>query len=171
MSAGPFFILKLPPLKKTYRGRTVCDTFEAAISFVGRTSLEIIQPMNNDPSMFREVLDKKGEGALHHVFPDFRAMDDLEYNARRKKYADLGLAIACEFSIPDLGYNIFYDSPDGSGTFIELSQVTPQGFQICLNMYEAHRTWDGKTPFRDIAEAVPRSHMPVILAEAAPLAL
>jgi hypothetical protein len=32
MSAGPFFILKLPPLKKTYRGRMVCDTFEAAIS-------------------------------------------------------------------------------------------------------------------------------------------
>jgi hypothetical protein len=160
MGAGPFFILKLPPLEKNYRGRLVSDTFEVAISFVGNTSLEIIQPVNDEPSMFREVLEKKGDGALHHMFPDFHAMDDAEFNARRKKYADLGMNIACEFNIPGLGHNIFYDSLQDLGSFVELSQVTPQGFQICRNMFEAHRTWDGQNPVRDIATVA--RHMPTL---------
>jgi hypothetical protein len=155
MGAGPFFILKLPPFEKHYRGRIVRDSFEAAISFVGDTCLEVIQPTNDQPSMFREVLDRKGDGALHHVFADFHAMDDAEFAARRQRYAELELKIACEFQIPGLGNNIFYDAPDASGTFIELSQVNTPGFQVCLNMYEAHRTWDGKNPIRDIAEAAP----------------
>jgi Glyoxalase/Bleomycin resistance protein/Dioxygenase superfamily len=163
MGAGPFFILKLPPLEKQYRGRSVFDTFEVAISFVGNTSIEIIQPINEEPSMFREVLEKKGDGALHHMFPDFRAMDDEEYARRRKKYADLGMNIACEFAIPGLGQNIFYDSLDPVGTFVELSQLTPEGFRVCLSMYEAHRTWDGTNPIRDIADAA--THMPAILAK------
>jgi len=160
MGAGPFFILKLPPLEKNYRGRIVRDTFEVAISFVGNTSLEIIQPINSEPSMFREVLESKGDGALHHMFTDFHAMDDAEFGARRQKYADLGLKIACEFTIPGLGNNIFYDSLHNVGTFIELSQLSAQGFQICLNMFEEHRIWDGRNPIRDIAEAAP--HMPSI---------
>jgi hypothetical protein len=155
MGAGPFFILRLPPLEKNYRGRLVSDTFEVAISFVGNTSLEIIQPINDEPSMFTEVLQKKGDGALHHMFPDFRAMDDAVFDARRKKYAELGMVIACEFNIPGLGRNIFYDSMQDIGSFVELSQLTPQGFKVCQNMFEAHRSWDGKNPIRDIAEAAP----------------
>jgi Glyoxalase/Bleomycin resistance protein/Dioxygenase superfamily len=155
MGAGPFFILKLPPIEKKYRGRLVSDTFEVAISFVGETCLEIIQPVNNEPSMYREVLDSKGDGALHHTFADFRAMDDTQFNARRKKYADLGLQIACEFTIPGLGHNIFYDTLHSIGSFVELSQLSTQGFKVCQNMYEAHRDWDRKNPIRDILEAVP----------------
>jgi len=155
MGAGPFLLLKLPAIVKNYRGRLVRDTFEVGISFVGGTSLELIQPVNDEPSMYREVLESKGDGALHHTFADFHAMDDAEFAARRKKYAELGLQIACEFDIPGLGRNIFYDALDTLGSFVELSQVSPDGFKICQNMYEAHRNWDGTNPFRDMVEAAP----------------
>jgi Glyoxalase/Bleomycin resistance protein/Dioxygenase superfamily len=156
MNAGPFYMLRLPPIEKRYRGRLVTDTFVTAVGFAGNTQIEISQPTNNEPSIIREILELKGEGGVHHIFPEFRSLNDLEYRQRRQKYENAGLKVALEFDIPGMGYQLFYDALDSIGTFIELAQLSPAVFQTVHRIYDAHRSWDGKNPIRDIAEVLPR---------------
>ena len=68
LGAGPFFTLTIPADfgTRTYRGRPAQDSFSAALGFCGSTLVEFVQPLNDRPSVFREVLDERGDLAAHH---------------------------------------------------------------------------------------------------------
>ena len=69
LGAGPFFTLTIPANfgTRTYRGRPAEDSFIAALGFCGSTLVEFVQPLNDRPSVFREVLDERGDLAAHHI--------------------------------------------------------------------------------------------------------
>src|SRR3546814_836547 len=102
IGAGPFFLLALPEIERNYRGGTAKDTFDAAIGFSGTTCIELVRPTNDQPSIFREVLDRHGEGAVHHHYPKIRCLTAPEYDALCASYRTLGYEEALSFHLPGL---------------------------------------------------------------------
>jgi hypothetical protein len=152
LGAGPFFRIECAKQQKLYRGRPAADSFTAVLGFLGTTMLEFIQPTDDEPSIFREVLDVKGEG-VHHVQPNMRIMTAEAYDEQFAAYKRAGLECAVEMEIPGLGRASFFDALARTGVFIELIQASEMMYRGMENMHAAHLAWDGKRPMRDMHES------------------
>ena len=76
---GPWFASDpMPTARSTYRGRPAPVRIRAASAYSDELEIELIQPLDEEPSIYREAIERIGFG-LHHVCYH---SDDLE--------ADLG---------------------------------------------------------------------------------
>jgi hypothetical protein len=150
--AGPFFLVDLPAdLEKVYRGKPAEDTFQAAIGFMGTTCIELMQPTNEAPSIIREILDARGEGAVQHVYPNIRPLDIGQYDAVCAHYRTNGLEEALSFRLPGMGRNAFFDATQSLGCFLEVLEFDKEAYDAILGgMYEAHCNWNGSDLIRGI---------------------
>jgi hypothetical protein len=153
LGAGPFYRMDFPAsIEKTYRGKPAEDSFSAAIGFLGTTLLEFLQPTNSAPSIIREILDHKGEGAVHHLYPRIRPLDAAAYDALCADYREQGFAEALFLNLPGMGRNAFYDATETLGCFLEVLEFgEPVYAAITEKLYRLHRDWDGKNPLRPIS--------------------
>jgi Glyoxalase/Bleomycin resistance protein/Dioxygenase superfamily len=145
--AGPWFEAEFPAsLVKSYRGKPAADSFRAAIAFAGTSLIELVQPTNDAPSIFREILETRGEGGLHHVYPRIRPRKGAEYDRACADYRALGLEPALSFTIEGMGRNDFFDATATLGCFIELLEFEEAVYDAIMRpIYQAHIEWDGKT--------------------------
>ena len=153
LGAGPFFMTaseKLP--ERTYRGEIGRDHFIAAHAFLGQAQIELIQPTTQDPSIFREVLDRKGE-ALHHVQLNCGVLNAAEFDERAQRHREMGLELVHSMTIPNVARIVYFDALDQMGCFVELAERPPFLHENTLKMYEAHLHWDGTDPIRENAFA------------------
>jgi hypothetical protein len=157
VGAGPFFSMALSAEfgERQYRGAKARDSFKVAMGFSGATLIEFIQPTNDAPSVFREVLDAKGDTAMHHIMPNIRPMTAEDYDALRDRYLALGYVAAVDMVLPGLGRSIMFDARDQLGVFVELLENSPAMYVGLENMHAAHVGWDGKRPRREFSEAMP----------------
>jgi hypothetical protein len=156
LGAGPFFTLTIPADfgTRTYRGRPAEDSFSAALGFCGSTLVEFVQPLNDRPSVFREVLDERGDLAAHHIYPNIRPVTGVEFNRQRARYEQAGYPAALDMVLPGLGRNILFDARARLGVFIELLEVSPPMYAGVEKMLSAHQSWDGSRPIREFAETM-----------------
>ena len=118
MKAGPFFVMTTPPgLHMSYRGRPGTDTITAGVAFCGACNIEIVQPTNDAPSIFREVLAARGEG-LHHVQPKMRALSPSEFDGIYDGYLAQGMELASYADVPGTGRTAFFDDQNRTGAFV-----------------------------------------------------
>jgi len=152
MRAGPFFVMRTPPgFHMSYRGRPGADTIVAGVAFCGTCNIEIVQPSNDAPSIFREVLDDRGEG-LHHVQPHMGGLSAAEFQQRFDGYLAQGIELASYADVPGTGRTAFFDDRQRTGAFIELIEFAGDSFAVIERMYEAHLAWDGDTRTREYAD-------------------
>jgi hypothetical protein len=144
--------MELPAdLEKTYRGEPAHDSFQAAIGFMGTTCIELMQPTNEAPSIIREILDARGEGAVQHLYPHIRPLDAGQYDEMCAKYTAMGLEEALSFRVPGMGRNAFFDATRTLGCFLEVLEFGADAYESVLGgMYESHRNWDGSDPIRSM---------------------
>ena len=66
-NAGPFFVLPhfLVP-GQTYRGEESRADITIAMGFAGHMLIELIQPLDSEPSVYRETIELRGYG-FHHL--------------------------------------------------------------------------------------------------------
>ena len=58
LNVGPWFLQeRWTPQEAEYRGQCSRAEVAAALSFSGHTQIELIQPLDNRPSVYREVID------------------------------------------------------------------------------------------------------------------
>jgi hypothetical protein len=154
--AGPFFALTIPAEfgTRVYRGRPAEDSFSAALGFCGTSLIEFVQPLDDRPSVFREVLEERGDFAIHHVYPNIRPITAPEFDEQRARYELAGFAAALDMVLPGLGRNVLFDARPKLGVFIELLEVSPAMFAGMERMLEAHQSWDGSRPMREFAETM-----------------
>ena len=139
--AGPFFAMEMSAeVEKDYRGASGQDSFIAMLGFLGTTLIEIVQPTNDAPSVFREVLDAKGDAAMHHIMPNIRTLTAREFDVICAKYTSQGFKPALSLSPPGLGRNILFDAVAHTGVFIEVLEVSPVVYTFVDKMYAAHIT-------------------------------
>jgi len=144
MGAGPFFVLpNLLAPGQTYRGAPSTADVTLAMGFSGHMQIELIQPLDQDPSVYRETIEKRGFG-YHHMGIAF---EDVE--AASRDYQARGYHEAYRAAVPTGGEVVYLDNGTGADIgFIELLPVTPGMDETFTRFWEASRDWDGRDPIR-----------------------
>lgn len=144
MKAGPFFVLDrfLQP-GQTYRGEPSRADITLAMGFAGHMLIELIQPLDNHPSVYQETIRQRGYG-FHHLGI---ACDDVD--AASREYQARGYAEAFRASVPTGGEVAYLDNGAGAQWgFLELLPVTPGMDETFTRFWKASQGWDGSEPVR-----------------------
>ena len=142
--AGPFFVLPhlLVP-GQTYRGEELTADVTLAMGFAGHMQIELIQPLDNNPSVYRETIAHRGYGFHHFGL----ACADVE--AMSEEYKGRGYVEAFRAAVPTGGEVVYLD--DGTGPqwgFLELLPVTLAMDETFTRFWQASQGWDGADPVR-----------------------
>jgi hypothetical protein len=141
--AGPFFLLdSFTGPEQRYRGEPTRADVAIAMAFAGHMMIELIQPKDDEPSVYRETIRSRGFG-FHHIGV---AVADAE--AERIAYAGRGYHVAFSTPVPS-GGNVYYmgDYPGAPG-FVELIPATPGMDEMFTRYWRAAVDWDGRDPVR-----------------------
>lgn len=142
--AGPFFVLPhfLAP-GQVYRGTPSTADVTLAMGFAGQTWFELIQPLDDEPSVYRETIAARGHG-FHHFGIAFR---DVE--AALPRYRADGWREAFRASVPTGGEVVYLENPAAPAPgFLELLPATPGMDETFTRFWKAAQDWDGKDPIR-----------------------
>jgi hypothetical protein len=140
--AGPFYVFDVPAMAgQTNRGQPSIIDLRIGFGFSGGLLIELLQQMNDAPSVFREILDERGAG-YHHV------LLRVPFDQGRTRLESQGYAIAFSGSLPGGERFALFDTRDGNGGFVELMDLTPASFGPMELIHKAHMEWDGKTELK-----------------------
>lgn len=142
--AGPFFVIDhfLQP-GQVFRGRPSTSDQRIGMAFAGQTWIELIQPLDEEPSVYSEAIALRGYGLHHHGIP-FR---DCE--AALGAYAARGWREVFRSPVPTGGEVIFIEGGDAAApALLELLPVTPGMDAHFTGFWRAAQGWDGRDPVR-----------------------
>lgn len=145
MRAGPFFVLEhfIRP-GQMYRGQESTADIRLAMGFAGHMMIELIQPKDDNPSVYKETIDLRGFGFHHFGI----ACADVEADSR--SYQQRGYAEAFRAAVPTGGEVVYLDNGSGAAWgFLELLPVTPGMDETFTRFWQASLDWDGSDPVRD----------------------
>ena len=145
LDVGPFFYLPSPPLHDLrYRGEPTSARIAVALSYSGDLQVELIQPLDDEPTPYRDFRAEHGTG-LHHVArfaADFdAAVERLRATGREPYYAGRGMT-------PDQRF-AYFDSTVHGGTVLELVETAGLG-AFFDHIKRTCASWDGTDPVRTI---------------------
>ncbi|HSG33694.1 MAG TPA: VOC family protein [Sphingomonadaceae bacterium] len=141
---GPFFVLPnfLQP-GQVYRGSPSTADVTIAMGFAGHMLIELIQPLDDNPSVYQETKALRGYGFHHWGI----AYEDV-YTAEAEYHAK-GYETAYRAAVPTGGEVIFLDNGTGARDgFLELLPVTPGMDETFTRFWKASLDWDGSDPVR-----------------------
>jgi hypothetical protein len=141
---GPwFYVDRVQTDYFRYRGVDSDMQMSVALANSGDVQLELIQPRNDAPSMYKDFLDAGREGMQHIAYwsNDYQSLLD---QALRDGYT-----IGQEGSIGgEKGRFAYLDTETTQGTVIELSDISGPKGQFFQYIHEVAATWDGSDPIR-----------------------
>lgn len=144
LQAGPFFVLPhLYAPGQIYRGAESRADVTLAMGFAGHMMIELIQPLDEHPSVYRETIEVRGHG-FHHL-----GIACADVDAAAAEYRARGYEEAYRAAVPTGGEVVYLD--DGSGPargFVELLPVNPAMDEIFTRFWRASHNWDGTKPVR-----------------------
>lgn len=147
---GPFYLMDHITPDARYRGTRNNPCISAAFVNSGDMQFEFIQPHDDTPSAFREFLERKPEGGLHHIAYWVDDIGDAVKDAQ-------GQGFACntvqEFVHPDgTAYEIYLEplgKPEAKLIQIMVDSPVKAFFE---GVRQAAESWDGSNPVRDALE-------------------
>lgn len=139
--AGPFFLLDhFLGEGQIYRGQVSEADVAIAMGFAGHMQIELIQPLDDHPSVYRETIEARGYG-FHHFGIAFTDVD-----AALPDYLDRGHTLAFRAPVPTGGSVAYLQSADPAAPgFLELIPATEGMNALFTAQWQAARDWDGKT--------------------------
>jgi hypothetical protein len=145
LGAGPFAYF--PDRAGTYllRGERVEARFSVALGFIGKTEIEILEPVGGTRSIFSELLDRNGPG-LHHIC--FFTDDIDAYEAR---LTGDGYSPCWTGAAPEAQWFRYFERPGTAAPFIEVAQNAPGRDALHRRIYEWSLQADRGEPVRDYA--------------------
>ncbi|MEI9852117.1 MAG: VOC family protein [Sphingomonas sp.] len=141
--AGPFFLLEsFTGDDHVYRGQPSRADVRIAMGFAGHMQIELIQPKDDHPSVYRETIRSRGHG-FHHV-----GVAVADVDAEIAAYEARGYALAFRAGVPTGGAVAYMDGGPGQPGFVELIPATPGMDAGFTRFWQAALHWDGKDPIR-----------------------
>lgn len=141
---GPWFLLPhfLGP-DQFYRGEPSKADVAIAMAFAGHMQIELIQPLDDHPSVYRDGKAARGFG-FHHVGI---ACDDVE--AEIPAYEARGYALDFLAAVPTGGRVAYMRPPEGAAPgYVELIPATEGMDAHFTEFWRAAQDWDGRDPIR-----------------------
>lgn len=146
LKAGPFFVAPMKPTTGImYRGRESRFEGRLALSYAGDLQIELIAPQNDAPSVYRDMLEARGEG-FHHIKCAFDNFDE-----EVARFRSAGFPPAFHGDVPGVTRFAYFDTLAALGYFVEISDAAPAQAAMFTRMKEICRDWDGSVPLRDMA--------------------
>jgi glyoxalase/bleomycin resistance protein/dioxygenase superfamily protein len=146
LRVGPWFLLdSFTGVDPVYRGQPSRADVAIAMSFAGHVQIELIQPEDDHPSVYRETVERRGYG-FHHVGV---GTDDVD-----AAIADLGSRghpLAFRAGVPTGGEVAYLDGGTALPGMIELIEYGPGMDETFTAFWRASLAWDGSDPIRPFA--------------------
>jgi len=150
LRAGPWFVFrKLAGRNPLYRGKPAQAVNDVALGFAGHMQIELIQPLDDRPSVYRETIQARGHG-FHHFGVAVRDFEQACVAEAAKGY-DLAFTDAVE----GVGRVAYFDTRGLLPGMLELIEASPQLESLFNMMREAARDWDGSNPVRELPAGDP----------------
>ena len=140
---GPWFLVEhFAGPGQIYRGQPSLASVSIAMAFAGHMSIELIQPEDGHPSVYKDIIDRRGYG-FHHI-----GIGVEDAGAERRACEARGYVTAFEAPVPSGGSVYYMDDGRNEPGMIELIPATP-GFDDMLTRYwRASIDWNGNDPVR-----------------------
>jgi len=143
LNVGPWFLLDhFTGERPIYRGSKSTADVAIAMSFAGHMNIELIQPNDTNPSVYKELIDTQGYG-FHHW-----GVASADVDADIERYKAMGMELAFRAGVPTGGDVAYMDTHDAMPGFIELIATNPEMERVFGRFYGAALTWDGTDPVR-----------------------
>ncbi len=146
LGVGPwFYVERVQTDYFRHRGVDSDLQMSVAVANSGDLQIELIQQLNDAPSMYKEFLDSGREG-LQHV-----AYWTKDYQAIYDKALALGLKVGHEGQIGgEKGRFSYFDTQLHPGTVVELSDISGNKGAFFEFVRKASVGWDGSNPIRKL---------------------
>jgi hypothetical protein len=143
LNVGPWFVTgPFVPAKGVYRGEPTKMKLTLAVAFSGHLMVELIQQHDDEPSVYRETVAKRGYG-FHHFAVPTRDLD-----AEIQRYEAMGYKLAFSDVSPRGSRVAYMDSTTAVHGMIELVEMSDRLEAIYTGFHHASVGWDGSDPVR-----------------------
>jgi hypothetical protein len=144
MGVGPFFTIQRPQMENAvYRGKLGRSPLcAAALAQAGDLQIELVSQLDDEPSIFRDLVPA-GKTGFHHM-----AIYSHKYDDDIAAYKQAGAEIA--YIAP--GNQICWmDTSPKLGFMVEIMSANPTFEAYIEKIKSAAENWDGKDPIRKLA--------------------
>ena len=147
LGVGPwFYIQNVVTDYFRYRQEDSDMTMSVALANLGDVQLELIQPTNDAPSVYKDFLDSGREGAQHIACWTTNYLDLYD------RALAAGYTVAQEGSIGgEQGRFAYLDTEFDQGTVIEISDISGPKGQMFAYIRDVAASWDGADPIRVVS--------------------
>jgi hypothetical protein len=143
LRVGPWFVLEhFTGDNPVYRGQPSKAQITLAMGFAGHMNIELIQMKNDAPSVYREMVERRGYG-FHHW-----GVATWNFDAEVAKYEAAGYALGFLAAVPSGGRVAYMDTTQVLPGFTELIELGGAFEEVFGRFYRESLAWDGKDPIR-----------------------
>ena len=143
MGVGPWFLRERGRFSvQTYRGEPTDVELAIAMGFCGSMNYELIQQLNDAPSVYMDVVKQRGYGLHHFGY----VVED--YAAGCQEYAGQGFDLVYEAEVTGGARVGYFDTLSVLPAMIAVIQMTPHSEANFTRFQQASVGWDGSDPVR-----------------------
>ncbi len=145
LGVGPWFYREHAPIEEfRYRGQASNVDVSIALANTGSLQIELIQQLNDAPSLYKDFLDAGHEGLQHLAYwPE-------NFEAAVSSALSAGYRVGHEGRVGNPGRFVYLDTQYHPGTIIELSDKSGPKGRMFKRIAEAAASWDGSDPIRTV---------------------
>ena len=143
LRVGPWFLLDhFGGVEPVYRGQPSQADVSLAMGYAGHMQIELIQPNDEHPSVYKEVRDARGWG-FHHY-----GVTTADFDAAVAAAQARGFELAFRCGVPTGGSVGYMDTKGALPGMLELIEIGAQMEALFTKYYVASIGWDGSDPVR-----------------------
>ncbi|HOE17071.1 MAG TPA: VOC family protein [Syntrophorhabdaceae bacterium] len=145
LSVGPWFYTEKVPVENfMYMGKPSDVQFAAALANSGDIQIELIQQLNDAPSLYRDFLASGAEG-IQHIS---HWLDTEEFENQYDELIQRGFIAGHEGTIGLGGRFVYFINRKIPGTILEVSEMSGLKGEYFRGIAEICTNWDGTDPIR-----------------------
>jgi len=146
LGVGPWFLRERGVFRnQVYRGQSASTALAIAMGYAGDMQFEIIQQLDDSPSVYREAVERTGHG-LHHF-----GVAWTDYEAALAHYRSLGFTLAYSAEVANGARVGYFDTHGTLPAMVEAIELLPATEAMFGRFQAAARGWDGSDPVRPLA--------------------
>jgi Glyoxalase/Bleomycin resistance protein/Dioxygenase superfamily len=112
------------------------------MGYAGHMQIELIQPNDENPSVYKETRDGRGWG-FHHF-----GVATHTFDSDIAAFEEKGYELAFRAGVPTGGSVGYLDTHDQLPGMLELIEIGPMMETVFTSFYRASLGWDGTDPVR-----------------------
>jgi 4-hydroxyphenylpyruvate dioxygenase-like putative hemolysin len=147
LGVGPWYLTdSFSPAAARYRGKPTQLTAQLAFAYCGSVQIELVKQHDDSPSVFREVVERRGYG-FHHF-----GLNTTDFDASVARLQKAGYQEAYYDVFGDNVRVMYFDTTDRLPGMTEFIELSPGWEALQTAMWSASLNWDGSRPIRPFSE-------------------